>query len=284
MIRGAMAYLLGAFDQPVRRIMRVCAILSFTLTFLVQPGCDKRSAGSAPPSNSFPDVPAASLVPLTNMVLVKAGTFMRQNCSVTISRDFWLGKYEVTQGEYEGVMGTNPSRFAGETNRPVEKVRHYEALAYCSALSKRETLAGRLPRDYAYRLPTEAEWEYACRAGTTNLYSFGDDIAQADKYAWTLENGDGTTHPVGLKQPNPWGFCDMHGNVWEWTQDWFADYPSVPSLVDPTGPAVGKFKVFRGGSWNHAIEMARSRNRFMMPSTNGIYFVGFRVALSQRRK
>lgn len=224
-----------------------------------------------------------ALVPLTNMVLIKAGTFVRQKYPVTLTHDFWIGKYEVTQGEYEAVMGNNPSRFSGDTNRPVEKVRHSEALAYCAAVTKRETDTGRLPRDYAYRLPTEAEWEYACRAGATNLFSFGDDNAQADQYAWTLENSDATTHPIGLKRPNPWGLFDMHGNVWEWTLDWFADYPAT-ELKDPTGPSGGTFKVFRGGGWNHAIEMARSRNRFMMPPTNGIYFVGFRIALGETRR
>ena len=214
------------------------------------------------------------------MVLIKAGTFTRQKFPVTITHDFWLGKYEVTQGEFENVMGKNPSHFPGDPTRPVEKVPHSQAVAYCAAVTRRESEAGRLVRGYAYRLPTEAEWEYACRAGTTNLFSFGDDSAVADQYAWTLENSDVTTHPVGLKRPNPWGLYDMHGNVWEWTSDWFAEYPPAP-LTDPVGPPDGKFKVFRGGGWNHAIEFARSRNRFMMSPTNGIYFVGFRVALSE---
>src|SRR5256885_11592941 len=93
----------------------------------------------------------------------------------------------------------------------------------------------------SYRLPSEAEWEYACRAGTTNLFSFGDTVNEADQYAWTLENSEGTTHPVGKKRPNPWGLYDMHGNVWEWCSDWFADYPAT-ELKDPQGPAGGKFK------------------------------------------
>lgn len=238
-------------------------------------GCNKK-----PP----PAAAKTELVPLTNMVLIKAGTFIRQNHPITISRDFWLCKYEVTQGEYEMLMTNNPSHFKGDTNRPVERVRYYDAVAYCSVLTKRETDAGRLPSAYSYRLPTEAEWEYACRAGTTNLFSFGEDAAQADQYAWTLENSEVTTHPIGLKRANPWGLHDMHGNLWEWTSDWFADYPTNVALVDPTGPAEGKYKVFRGGSWNHAVEFARCRNRFMMSPTDGIYFVGFRVALGEVRK
>ena len=248
--------LTGRFRLHKSRLLR---ILISILTVFSQAGCDR-------------------VVPPSNMVLIKGGTFQRQKYPVTVSQDFWLGKYEVTQGEYEAVMGKNPSHFLGDTNRPVEKVRYYEALAYCSAVTKRERDAGRLPSGYRYRLPTEAEWEYACRAGTTNLCSFGDDMTVADQYAWTLENSEATTHPVGLKRPNPWGLYDMHGNVWEWTSDWFAEYPAM-EVMDPFGPPEGKFKVFRGGSWNHAIEMARSRNRFMMPPTNGIYFVGFRIAL-----
>ena len=214
------------------------------------------------------------------MVLIKAGSFVRLKHPVALTHDFWLGQYEVTQGEYAAVTGKKPSYFPGDTNRPVERVTYVDALAYCSAVTERERTAGHLSPGYAYRLPSEAEWEYACRAGTTNLYSFGDAATNADQYAWTLENSDATTHPVGLKRPNAWGLYDMHGNVWEWCSDWFADYPAT-NLVDPVGPTRGKFKVFRGGSWNHAVELARSRNRFMMAPTNGIYFVGFRLALSR---
>jgi len=214
------------------------------------------------------------------MVLIRAGSFVRLKYSVTLSRDFWLGKYEVTQGEYSAVMGKNPSHFPGELSRPVEKVSYFDAVAYCSAVAKRERDARRLPPGYAYRLPTEAEWEYACRAGTTNLFSFGDSTTEADQYVWTMENSEATTHPVGQKRPNPWGLYDMHGNVWEWCSDWFAIYPAV-ELKDPSGPKDGKYKVFRGGSWNHAIQFARSKDRFMMAPSNGIYFVGFRIALSQ---
>jgi formylglycine-generating enzyme required for sulfatase activity len=216
------------------------------------------------------------------MVLIKAGTYLRIKYPVTLTRDFWLGKYEVTQGEYMMVMGKNPSHFQGDTNRPVEKLTYLDAEAYCAELTKREQKAGHLPPDYAYRLPTEAEWEYACSAGSTNLFSFGDSATNADQYAWTMENSEATTHPVGQKGPNPWGLYDMHGNVWEWCSDWFAPYPAR-GLTDPAGASTSKFKVFRGGGWNQAIEFARTRNRFMMSPSNGIHFVGFRVALSQVR-
>jgi formylglycine-generating enzyme required for sulfatase activity len=215
------------------------------------------------------------------MVAIKAGSFLRQKHLVTVSHDFWLGKYEVTQAEYAGLIGKNPSQFTNELSRPVEKVNYFEAAVYCMEVTKRERDAGRLPPNYEYRLPSEAEWEYACRAGTTNFFSFGDAAeVQADQYAWTTENSAGTTHPVGQKHPNPWGLHDIHGNVWEWVRDWYGNYPDA-DVQDPTGPPQGKFKVFRGGGWNNDVDFARSANRFGMEPTKGIHFVGFRIALSQ---
>ena len=259
----------------------LAAALVLVPVWLCPLGCKERN--SVAPDHALEVArtpPPAELIPLTNMVPIKAGSFVRIRQPVSISHDFWLGKYEVTQAEYVALLGQNPSRFAGDSNRPVEKLSHFDAKAYCAALSARERAAGRLPPGYEYRLPSEAEWEYACRAGTTNRFSFGDDPQAAKAFAWTQENSDSTTHPVGLKRPNPWGLHDMHGNVWEWCLDWFAPYPEEPA-TNPTGPATGKFKVFRGGGWNQEVEFARSANRFMMSPSNGIYFVGFRVALSR---
>jgi formylglycine-generating enzyme required for sulfatase activity len=222
--------------------------------------------------------PAKQILPITNMVPIKAGSFMRGKFRVTLTHDFWIGKYEVTQGEYVALMTNNPSNFDGDPNRPVEKVKFNDAQAYCDLLTKRESAAGHIPSGYSYRLPTEAEWEYACRAGTTNQYSFGEDPKLADDYVWYLENSEGSTHPVGQKKPNPWGLYDMHGNVWEWCSDWFAPFAKKDE-TDPVGPPTSKFKVFHGGGWNHAIEFARPGNRIMMPPDNGIHFVGFRVVL-----
>jgi formylglycine-generating enzyme required for sulfatase activity len=262
--------------RPGRKLVGILLIV------LVPLGCKPRpKPGSESTSSAAPPSPvSAPLVPLTNMVFIKAGTFVRLKYPVTLTRDFWLSKFEVTQGEFAALMGKNPSHFQGTTNLPVEKVSQIDATAYCAALTRRETQAGRLPADYAYRLPTEAEWEYACRAGTTNFFSFGDASSEGDVYAWTAENSDAATHPIGQKRPNPWGLYDMHGNVWEWCLDWFAEYPAAP-VTDPLGPPQGKFKVFRGGGWNQELQFARSRNRFMMGAANGIYFVGFRVALSK---
>lgn len=254
-------------------------------------GCEKRPPANAPAATNAATSAASApqptpprvvtVVPLTNMVAVKAGTFQRVRFPVTLTKDYWIARTEVTQGEYESVMGRNPSHFKGDSNRPVEKVSFLDALAYCNAITRREREAGHLPDQYLYRLPTEAEWEFACRAGTTNRYSFGDADDAITQYGWTTENAEGTTHPVAQKLPNPLGLYDMHGNVWEWCLDWFADYPQEPE-TDPVGPVGGMYKIFRGGSWNHDNPFARSGNRFMMSPSNGIHFVGFRLALGTR--
>jgi formylglycine-generating enzyme required for sulfatase activity len=261
------------------KLNHLAAVLVWTL--LCGSGCDRSGTPdpAVPPSAPSAIPAAARVAPLTNMVPIQAGSFARFQQTITISRDFWLGKYEVTQAEYGALMGGNPSQFTSQSNAPVEKVTWNEAMAFCAALTRRERQAGRLPAGYEYRLPSEAEWEFACRAGTTNLFSFGDQSAAAEDYAWTWENSESVTHPVGLKRPNPWGLYDMHGNVWEWCLDWFADYPAA-DLTDPLGPPVGKVKVFRGGGWNNEVQFARAGNRFMMAPDRGIKFVGFRVALA----
>ena len=198
---------------------------------------------------------------------------------VRISKPFYLGVYEVTQGQYEKLMGANPSRFKGDNN-PVEQVSWEDAALFCRELSARpeEQAAGRV-----YRLPTEAEWEYACRAGTTTAYGFGDDASELGEYAWCSENamdvGQKYAHTVGQKKPNPWGLYDMHGNVWEWCQDWYEDYPSG-STTDPTGAASGSPRVIRGGSWYYGAGLCRSANRGWHNPSSRSSNLGFRVALS----
>ena len=242
------------------------------LTLLCQLSCQRNATSDA-------EAPVkAGLVPLTNMIAIKAGTFLRIKYPVTIARDFWIGKYEVTQGEFLAVLRRNPSHFTGNPLRPVEKITFFDASNYCATITQREQKAGHLAAGYEYRLPTEAEWEYACRAGSTNLFAFGDDASIAEQFAWTAENCDAGTHPVGLKRPNAWGLYDVHGNVWEWCSDWFEPYPAAP-LLDPVGPASSKYKVFKGGGWNQDVEYARASSRFMMSPSNGIHFVGFRLAL-----
>jgi formylglycine-generating enzyme required for sulfatase activity len=201
---------------------------------------------------------------------------------VTITRGFWMGRYEVTQGEYQAVMGSNPSSFSGEPKRPVEQVSWSDATNYCTKLTERERAAKTLPAGYVYRLPTEAEWEYACRAGTTTRFGYGDDpgYAQLGNYAWYGSNSEDTTHAVGLKQPNDWGLHDMRGNVWEWCLDWYGAYPGG-SVTDPKGPGSGSHRVIRGGSCRHDGGYCRSACRgSYAPGYRDYYFLGFRAVLA----
>jgi len=200
---------------------------------------------------------------------------------VTLTRGFFLGRYEVTQGEYLSVIGSNPSFFTGDTNLPVEQVDWVDVTIYCGQLTVRERLAGRLPAGWAYRLPTEAEWEYASRAGSTNRFSYGDDpgYPQLANYAWYDANSGSTTHAVGGKLPNRWGLYDMSGNVWEWCSDWYGNYPGG-SVTDPQGSSSGSYRVFRGGSWNNNGGHCRSAYRNYHYSSTKLSSVGFRVVLA----
>ena len=187
----------------------------------------------------------------------------------------------VTQGEYQAVMGTNPSHFKDEPNRPVETVSWFNATSYCGKLTQRERAAGRIATNSVYRLPTEAEWEYAYRAWTSTRFSYGDDLGYTNlaNYAWSLENSDGTTHPVGQKLPNPWGLYDMGGNVFEWCQSGCClPYPGGTAL-DPQGPVM-EGRVIRGGCWEFTAVACRSAIRFGADTTNAGANVGFRVLLA----
>ena len=175
---------------------------------------------------------------------------------VRITQPFYLGVYQVTQGQYRAVTGANPSHFKGSDDLPVESVSWHDAIAFCNKLSEREGLKPYYQLDAAtrsggegYRLPTEAEWEYACRAGSTTRYSFGDDAASLGEYAWFNGNSGGKTHPVGQKRPNAFGLYDMHGNVWEWCWDVYAAYNANSPGADPDGPSGASGRVIRGGCW-----------------------------------
>ena len=182
---------------------------------------------------------------------------------VTISEPFYMGKYEVTQAQWQAVMGANPSAFKGD-DRPVESVSWNDIQDFIKKLNKQEQRANGV----LCRLPTEAQWEYAARAGTTTRYSFGDDAANLDDYAWYSENAGKTTHPVGQKKHNAWGLYDMHGNVWEWVQDWYDPY-AAEAMTDPSGPASGAERVIRGGGWGSAALNARSARRRVPPRQPG---------------
>jgi formylglycine-generating enzyme required for sulfatase activity len=240
---------------------------------------------------------------------------------VTISKGFYMGIHEVTQDQYLRVMGKNPSVFQGEMllknkkivetmepgvvghNHPVDHVTWDDAVEFCKRLSEmsEEKAAG-----HVYRLPTEAEWEYACRAGTTSAYSLGDSNDSLDQAGWygdnagsepidssklfvesegklkkyvdeLIANGN-TPHPVGRKKPNAWGLYDMHGNLWEWCSDWHGDYPSR-DVTDPKGPSLGKDRVHRGGCYLVEGIKCRSAARNWDPPGDTYYYLGFRVVM-----
>ncbi|MEZ6015317.1 MAG: formylglycine-generating enzyme family protein [Planctomycetota bacterium] len=244
----------------------------------------------------------ATTQPIPGMVPIPAGTFLMGSNTgsswpyfntqyqspvhmVTISTAFWMGQCEVTQAEYEEMMGTNPSLFQGSA-RPVESVTWHEATAYCAALTARE--AGRIPVGFEYRLPTEAEWEYACRAGTTTEFNVGAELVCGQ--AWmsysthTQSNCDQGgvvgTLPVGSFPPNAFGLFDMHGNVGEWCCDLPLQYTSAP-VTDPFS-LLGAYKVFRGGSWNTSSPECRSAQRASYTPTRSHEWLGFRVVLARR--
>ena len=254
--------------------------------------------------------------PTENMVWIPAGRFTMGSpeserghwegegpqTRVTLTQSFWMSKHEVTQGDYAELMGNNPSWFNGDRteqggqdygtdlNRPVEWVSWDDAVAYCQKLTRLEQEAGRLPLAWEYRLPTEAEWEYACRAGTTTRFSFGDALECSDRcescglleqYMWWCANTEPEgTRRVGQKLPGPWGLYDMHGNVVEWCQDWASGTLPGGSVTDPQGAESGSFRVVRGGDWADKANLCRSARRSGdLPGFWGLYF-GFRPVLA----
>jgi formylglycine-generating enzyme required for sulfatase activity len=218
-----------------------------------------------------------SRAPSETMVLIPSGTFTMGDGggrpdeaphTVSVS-SFYLDTYPVTQELYEKVMGVNPSKHRGKKN-PVERTQWTDAVRFCNRSSEREGLTPCYDLDTwecdfnanGYRLPTEAEWEYACRAGNAGKYCFGDDEAELAKYAWFKPLSQGKPRPVGQKLPNRWGLYEMHGNVWQWCHDWYSETPSVETPAeDPHGPATGKMRVLRGGAWDCTAEKLRSAYR-----------------------
>jgi formylglycine-generating enzyme required for sulfatase activity len=184
---------------------------------------------------------------------------------------FAIGKYPVTQAQYEAVMRNNPSRFQNNPQNPVEKVSWNDAQAFCQKLSQ---ITGK-----TYRLPTEAEWEYACRAGTTTRFYFGDDANQLGDYAWYVGNSQQTTHPVGQKKPNAWGLYDMSGNVWEWCEDnWHDSYENAPRDGSAWLRNDNNYHIVRGGSWDFNPYYCRSASRIRFSPGFDFNYLGFRVA------
>ena len=189
---------------------------------------------------------------------------------VTISKAFYLSKYEVTQKQWNEVMGDNPSYFKGD-DLPVEFVFWDDVQEFIKKLNKKESTD-------KYRLPSEAEWEYAARAGTTTRYSFGDDDSKLGEYAWYRENSGDKTHPVGNKGANPWGLYDMHGNVWEWVQDkWHYTYNGAPADGSAWEDEISAIRVVRGGGWFRDAGRCRSARRFSRGPGNRARILGFRL-------
>ncbi len=272
----------------------------------VDPGTGKLilwDAGTDAPNSEIPDCRVrvqisriqSSIYPV--MISIPAGTFQMGDLSgegneqerpvhqVTLSA-FEMGRTEVTQGQYQLLMGSNPSYFSGSNNLPVEKVEWYDAVRFCNKLSTAHGLLHCYDEvswecDFSrngYRLPTEAEWEYACRARTETLYNTGDSTSDLETAGWYSENSDNKTHPVGQKRVNAFGLFDMHGNVVEWCNDWYdEDYYETSPSADPTGSSTSISRVVRGGGWYRTAFGCRSANRGSTSPGYGYYGTGFRV-------
>ena len=268
-------------------------------------GCGKAPTepvlATAPVKGESFSIPDVNL----DMLWCKPGTFMmgspedekdrgndETQHEVTLTQGFWLGKYEVTQAQWKKVVGANPSGFKG-ASRPVEKVSWKDAIKFCEKLTQMEKSAGRLPEGWAYTLPTEAQWEYACRAGTTTATSFGNRLSSRQANFNGIHLSDGAakgpnlrkTTKVGSYPANAWGFHDMHGNVYEWCSDRNGKYPDG-SVTDPVGSSDGSFRVLRGGRWGTSGRYVRSALRCCLkpddraPSTG----LGFRLSLQTEKK
>ena len=294
-------FFLRVRGEIMRSLMLCLVVLPFVISWKGSSETNQAGISSESQSTSQVISPDNGMETITNsigmkMVLIPKGTFQmgsprtengrrkdETQHQVTISKDYHLGVTEVTQGQYEKVMGTNPSKFQNQVilNKdssmyPVEKVTWEDAVEFCKKLSDlpEEKKAGRV-----YRLPTEAQWEYACRAGSKTAYSFGESSKSLGDYAWFDGNSNNQTHPVGEKKSNAWGLYDMHGNVWEWCSDWYGDYPKG-AVSDPVGPREGLVCVVRGGGYRGEAALCRSADRVLLNPSYRDDYIGFRVALS----
>lgn len=192
---------------------------------------------------------------------------------VTISKGFWISSEEVSQEQWMAIMGDNPSDMTGDPRAPVENVSWNDVQTYITALNDAHPLR-------TFRLPTEAEWEYACRADTSTAYFFGTDSSALTKYAWYSSNDGNKTHLVGQKEANDWGLYDVYGNVGEWVNDWYDDYPEEGAAeTDPQGPETGSTHVFRGGTWSDDAATCTSSHRSSAGADKRSSKIGFRLVM-----
>jgi formylglycine-generating enzyme required for sulfatase activity len=247
---------------------------------LASPSIVDAATGTAPSQQPSASPPAVE----GGFVRVAAGAFLMGSATagdserpvhrVVISRDFEIGRHEVTQRQWETMMGNNPSHFRG-ADRPVERVSWDDAQLFIQKMNARND-------GYVYRLPTEAEWEYAARAGSTAEYAGTGNL---DEMGWHFGNSGGTTHPVGSRKPNAWGLHDTHGNVWEWVQDWYdREYYKISPAVDPSGPVTGSRKTCRGGAWNYGADRSTSSSRAHPAPDARESFIGFRLVRTRKQE
>ncbi len=271
----------AVFMHPMHALGLFCVLALLS-------GCDRKVVNDATltsdagqkAASATPKTPATANSTATNasaMVQITGGRFIMGEKSEVdappheaVVSSFWIDKQLVTQEQFQKIMGANPSRWKGEKN-PVEQLRWSDAVKFCNKRSEFEGFQPcydlkTLRCDFVangYRLPTEAEWEYACRAGTTSAYFFGDNPSKLGDYAWFDKNSGGHPRAVGQKQPNPWGLYDMTGNVWEWCNDFYkVDYYQESPRENPKGPNEGQNKVLRGGAWRFSAENCRSGYRY----------------------
>jgi formylglycine-generating enzyme required for sulfatase activity len=253
----------------------ILATLLLTGTITLFEGCDRKIPDDTSSENKSES--ETKIESGTNMVLLPGGTFIMGDedeidalpHEVSVG-SFYIDTHLVTQEQYEKLMEDNPSRWKGDKN-PVEQMRWSDAVKYCNARSESEGHQACYDLNTwkcnfaanGYRLPTEAEWEYACRAGTTTNYFFGDDASKLKAYAWFEDNSGSKPRPVGQKPANPWGLFDMHGNVWEWCNDFYkVDYYQESPKENPRGPEAGETRVLRGGAWKFSAESCNSAYRY----------------------
>ena len=249
---------------------------------------DPATTPGGPDTNNFIWIPPGTFTMGSPSTEEDRGVDEGPQTLVTISKGFWMSKYELTQAEYVAVVGVNPSDFSSEAQRPVETVSWADATNYCAKLTTRELTAGRLATGYEYRLPTEAEWEYACRAGTITATAYGESLSSTQaNFNGVYPYGGAapglyldTTTKVGAYAPNAWGLYDMHGNVWEWCSDWYARSLPGGEVTDPKGPATGENRVLRGGGWRYSAVVCRSAARGFYSPAGRVNGFGIRLVLA----